>query len=177
MQRTPKPMLGGHDDAPEQLQWRCGRTQSLAEPMPNRHNSRAYQVGQGFEKGRLPVLLDFPAPRLRSYVRETVIAEKLEAMVVGRANSRMKDLYDIWLLARTHEFRDDKLARYRGDVQAARYRDSGTVAGLPDPRLCRRSSQGSAMVGLPRQRRDQARPVDQSGGRSRRLSDAACLRR
>ncbi len=47
-----------------------------------------------------PVLLEFPAPTLRSYPRETVIAEKLEAMVSrGMTNSRMKDFYDIWVLA------------------------------------------------------------------------------
>jgi predicted nucleotidyltransferase component of viral defense system len=41
----------------------------------------------------LPVLLDLPRPRLRAYSRETVIAEKFQAMVLlGRANSRMKDL-------------------------------------------------------------------------------------
>lgn len=40
-------------------------------------------------------LLEFPAPRLRTYPRETVVAEKLEAMVqLGLANSRMKDFYD-----------------------------------------------------------------------------------
>ncbi len=60
----------------------------------------------------LPVLLDFPAPHLRAYARETVIAEKFQAMVMlGRANSRMKDLYDIWVLSRTYEFKDDNLAR------------------------------------------------------------------
>jgi predicted nucleotidyltransferase component of viral defense system len=52
----------------------------------------------------LPVLLDLPPPRLRVYPRETVIAEKFQAMVnLGRANSRMKDLYDIWVLSRTFE--------------------------------------------------------------------------
>ncbi len=60
----------------------------------------------------LPVLLDLPAPRLRAYPRETVIAEKFQAMVaLGRANSRMKDLYDIWLLSRTYQFEGDALAR------------------------------------------------------------------
>jgi predicted nucleotidyltransferase component of viral defense system len=60
----------------------------------------------------LPVLLDFPAPRLRVYSRETVIAEKFQAMVMlGRANSRMKDLYDIWVLSRAYEFTGDRLAR------------------------------------------------------------------
>lgn len=52
-----------------------------------------------------PTLLDFPAPRLRSYPRETVVAEKLEAMTkLGLANSRMKDFYDIAVLARDFEF-------------------------------------------------------------------------
>jgi len=60
----------------------------------------------------LPVLLDLPAPRLRAYPRETVIAEKFQAMVaLGRANSRMKDVYDIWLLSRAYEFTGDGLAR------------------------------------------------------------------
>jgi hypothetical protein len=35
-----------------------------------------------------------------------VIAEKFQAMVMlGRANSRMKDLYDIWVLSRNFEFK------------------------------------------------------------------------
>lgn len=60
----------------------------------------------------LPVLLDLPAPRLHAYPRETVVAEKFQAMVaLGRANSRMKDLYDIWLLSRAYEFTGDSLAR------------------------------------------------------------------
>ena len=69
-------------------------------------------IEPGLTETDLPVLLDLPAPRLRAYARETVIAEKFQAMVVlGRANSRMKDLYDIWLLSQTHEFKEDKLAR------------------------------------------------------------------
>ena len=37
-----------------------------------------------------PTMLNFPAPRLRAYPRETVVAEKFEAMVkLGMANSRM----------------------------------------------------------------------------------------
>ena len=69
-------------------------------------------VEPGLQDIDLPVLLDFPAPHLRAYARETVIAEKFQAMVMlGRANSRMKDLYDIWVLSRTYEFKDDKLAR------------------------------------------------------------------
>jgi predicted nucleotidyltransferase component of viral defense system len=59
-----------------------------------------------------PCMLDLPAPRLKAYAQETVIAEKFQAMVaLGRANSRMKDFYDIWLLCRSFPFDDDRLAR------------------------------------------------------------------
>ncbi|MCP4605458.1 MAG: nucleotidyl transferase AbiEii/AbiGii toxin family protein [Proteobacteria bacterium] len=53
----------------------------------------------------LPVLLDFPAPRIRVYPKETVVAEKLEAMVqLGIANSRMKDFYDLTVISRLFDF-------------------------------------------------------------------------
>ncbi len=59
-----------------------------------------------------PPLLDFPAPRLHAYPRETVVAEKLEAMVqLGMANSRMKDFYDIAVLARGFDFDGALLTR------------------------------------------------------------------
>jgi predicted nucleotidyltransferase component of viral defense system len=72
--------------------------------------------GDAIEPGaaelELPVLLDLPSPRLRAYPREAVIAEKFQAMVaLGRANSRMKDFYDIWLLLHTYEFKGDGLTR------------------------------------------------------------------
>ena len=58
------------------------------------------------------VLLDLPVPQLRAYRRETVIAEKFQAMVLlGRANSRMKDFYDIWVLARSTKFTGQDLPR------------------------------------------------------------------
>jgi predicted nucleotidyltransferase component of viral defense system len=60
----------------------------------------------------LPVLLDQPSPHLRAYPCETVVAEKFQAMVVlGRANSRMKDFYDIWELSRVYEFDSNSLAK------------------------------------------------------------------
>jgi predicted nucleotidyltransferase component of viral defense system len=69
-------------------------------------------VEPGLQEIDLPVMLDFPAPHLRSYAPETVIAEKFQAMVaLGRANSRMKDFYDIWVLSRTFEFKNGKLPR------------------------------------------------------------------
>lgn len=59
-----------------------------------------------------PTLLDFPAAKLRTYPRETVVAEKLHGMVVfGIANSRMKDFYDVWYLSRTFDFDGSTLTK------------------------------------------------------------------
>jgi hypothetical protein len=52
-----------------------------------------------------PTILDHAQPRLRAYPKETVIAEKFEAMVkLGQLNSRLKDFFDLWLLSRQFEF-------------------------------------------------------------------------
>lgn len=58
-------------------------------------------VTPGPEEALYPTLLDGqPAPRLRVYPRETVIAEKLEAIAtLGMANTRMKDYFDLRALA------------------------------------------------------------------------------
>jgi len=59
----------------------------------------------------LPTILDFPAPKLLCYSRESAIAEKFEAMIkLGELNSRMKDFYDTWLLSRQFEFNGMELA-------------------------------------------------------------------
>lgn len=58
-----------------------------------------------------PTLLDFPAPQLRIYPKETVVAEKTQALVaLGMANSRMKDFYDLWFLANKFSFAGEPLA-------------------------------------------------------------------
>jgi len=50
-------------------------------------------------------MLGHASADLMAYSRETVIAEKLEAMVsLGQLNSRMKDFFDLWLLARSQDF-------------------------------------------------------------------------
>ena len=52
-----------------------------------------------------PTLLGAEPLRIRAYPRETVVAEKVEAMAhLGIANSRMKDFFDVWFLARTFPF-------------------------------------------------------------------------
>jgi hypothetical protein len=57
-----------------------------------------------------PTLLDFPAPVLSGYSRETVIAEKLQALVQLRMlNTRMKDYFNLWLLTRQPELNKEVL--------------------------------------------------------------------
>ena len=69
-------------------------------------------VEPGIEDIDLPVLLDMPSPHLRAYPLETVIAEKFHAMVVlGRANSRMKDYYDVWMLIDSLELEPQRMRR------------------------------------------------------------------
>ena len=59
-----------------------------------------------------PGLLDFPAPRVLAYPPETVVAEKLEAMVsLGMASSRMGDLYDLLWMAEHFSFEGATLTR------------------------------------------------------------------
>ena len=67
-------------------------------------------IAPGTEDVNLPVLLDMPSPRLRAYPPETVIAEKVHAMVaLGRANSRMKDYYDVWMLTSTFDLNPERM--------------------------------------------------------------------
>lgn len=59
-----------------------------------------------------PTLLDFPAPGLYAYPVETVVAEKFEAIVVlGMQNSRMKDFFDLWTIARSASLEGATAAR------------------------------------------------------------------
>jgi predicted nucleotidyltransferase component of viral defense system len=74
------------------------------------------------------LLDDLPAARLRAYPRETVFAEKLEAIAqLGMANSRMKDYFDLLALAREGAMDLRDLARAVATTFARR----GTA--FPDP--------------------------------------------
>jgi hypothetical protein len=58
-----------------------------------------------------PSLLGFARPRLRAYRRETVVAEKVHAMVVlGARNSRLRDFFDVHALAKREAFDGGTLA-------------------------------------------------------------------
>jgi len=57
------------------------------------------------EEITFPVMLGMAAPKLRAYSRETVVAEKLEAIVkLGMLNSRFKDYFDLHYLAQKFPF-------------------------------------------------------------------------
>ncbi|HRX49263.1 MAG TPA: nucleotidyl transferase AbiEii/AbiGii toxin family protein [Spirochaetota bacterium] len=56
-------------------------------------------------KLKYPSILSFPAPEIKGYSPESVIAEKLQAMVkLGIINSRMKDFYDIRVMSEVFNF-------------------------------------------------------------------------
>ena len=64
------------------------------------------------QPANFPTILDFPAPELLTYPRETVIAEKYEALVhLGMENSRMKDFYDLHFLQSHFTFEGESLTQ------------------------------------------------------------------
>lgn len=78
-----------------------------------------------------PVILDeMPVPHLRAYPRYTVVAEKLEAVAsLGMLNSRMKDYFDLWVLARYSEF--DRRILIRAVAATFERRQTGIPDGVP----------------------------------------------
>ena len=76
-----------------------------------------------------PTILDYPPPRLKAYSRESVIAEKLEAMVsLGEGNSRMKDFADLWHLSRNFDFDGPVLTKA---IASTFHRRQTTIAAQP----------------------------------------------
>ena len=66
----------------------------------------------GAQDEEYPTLLNGPPPRIRAYPRESVVAEKLHAMVIlGSATSRLKDFYDLYVLSMLFPFAGDTLTR------------------------------------------------------------------
>jgi len=64
------------------------------------------------QKIQYPTLLIMPEPTLWGYTLETVIAEKLEAIVkLALVNTRMKDFYDLRVLAREFQFDGNNLTQ------------------------------------------------------------------
>ena len=87
-------------------------------------------VTPGVVEAQFPTLLAFPAPRLRTYPHETVVAEKFEAAVrLGIANTRMKDFYDLWAMATMFAFDGESLAA----ALAATFHRRGTSLPVETP--------------------------------------------
>lgn len=79
-----------------------------------------------------PALLDMPGAKLKAYPPQTVIAEKLEAMTsLGLANSRVKDLYDLWAIAQTFDFEGSLLV----DAVKATFARRGTALNRAMPAM------------------------------------------
>ena len=70
-------------------------------------------VVPGPEDVHYPIILPgMPETQLRAYPRDTVVAEKLEALTsLGMLNSRMKDFFDLWVLAKHSNFDGPVLSR------------------------------------------------------------------
>lgn len=124
--------LAGLDVAPDGIEFEAGSVS--VEPIRERQDYGGYrvkllarlgtarlslQVDIGFGdavtpeivEAEYPTLLAFPAPRLRMYPRETVVAEKFEALVrLGTANTRLKDFLDLWEMAQSFDFDGESLA-------------------------------------------------------------------
>ena len=80
-----------------------------------------------------PTLLDLPAPRLWTYPREAMVAEKFHALASRReTNSRVKDLWDIACLARRFAFDGETL---RGAVAETFRRRATTFTADRPPAL------------------------------------------
>lgn len=74
-----------------------------------------------------PTILELPPPRLLGYNRETMVAEKFEAMVkLGVLNSRMKDFFDIWIVSREFDFDGTALTK----AVARTFANRGTAIDL-----------------------------------------------
>ncbi len=72
------------------------------------------QIDMGFSDEIVPpantvtyptILPEMPSPTLQGYPKEVVVSEKLHCIVVrGSINSRMKDFYDLWFIAKQFDF-------------------------------------------------------------------------
>jgi len=100
----------------------------------------AVQIDVGFGNAIVPgpeekeyrTILGDPPPRILAYPPESVVAEKLNAMVtLGERNSRLKDFYDLHAMAQ--EFRFDKNTLVRAVRATFDRRKTPIDAALPAP--------------------------------------------
>jgi hypothetical protein len=99
-------------------------------------------VGFGDRVVPPPAMIEYPTflsdhgPRMMGYRPETVIAEKLEAIVdLGMKTSRMKDCFDLWWLLTTRQF--DGVESSNAIVATFENRETRVPHGVPEGLLAR----------------------------------------
>lgn len=90
-----------------------------------------------------PSLLDFPAPRIQGYTRESMIAEKFETAIrLGIFNTRVKDFFDIWRLSRQFPFEGPTLSLALKETFSRRKTDLPANPFPLTPNFARSTDQG-----------------------------------
>lgn len=117
------------------------------------------------QKVQYPSLLGLPTAAMRAYPKETVVAEKFEAMVsLAIANSRMKDFYDIWVLASKFDFDGALLERAIRATFDRRKTDIPTVPPLAlTPEFCENPAKAMQWQGFIKRGRLVAKPPTLDG--------------
>ena len=72
------------------------------------------------QKMEFPTLLYFQASVIQTYPRETVVAEKFDAIcALGIRNSQMKDCFDLWKIAKDRHCSTSSHKRIRSSVRSS----------------------------------------------------------
>ncbi len=108
-----------------------------------------------------PSVLGHPSPRMMAYNRETAVAEKFEAMVkLGELNSRMKDFFDVWVLAQNFAFDGSVLATAIRSTFARRKTDIETEPVCFTARFANTPAKAAQWKGFLRTSRVGTAPVE-----------------
>ncbi len=81
------------------------------------------------EENDFPSMLEMSSPRILTYPKETVVAEKLQSMIhLGMQNSRMKDFFDLFWMSRLFSFEGPVLKKA---IQSTFQRRKTPIASVP----------------------------------------------
>jgi len=106
-----------------------------------------------------PTILPLPAPNLLGYTYESVIAEKVDAMIqLGEPNSRMKDFYDVWYLANRISFKMSILTEALKATLTARKTEVPESPHIFEPSFCTNSIKQEQWKNFCRQNRFEGMP-------------------
>ena len=81
------------------------------------------------EENDFPSMLEMSSPRILTYPKETVVAEKLQSMIhLGMQNSRMKDFFDLFWMSRLFSFEGPVLSKA---IQSTFQRRKTPIVSVP----------------------------------------------